>query len=271
MKFIIIRKADANTEAGMPPSNEQLSQMADYNIELANAGMFISGDGLKPSQLGAKIQIRNGQPIVTDGPFTETKEVIAGFTMITANSRAEALDWAQRWPEQDVDLELRQVYELSDFAPGSGLSKHQQLADRLQKQPASTSSYLLFDGNCREAFAFYADVLGGEIVMQMTAAESPMADEMPTEFADKILHVSLQVGSWLLMGSDCPPGMYEKPQGFHVQIGFNDVSQGEQTFKKLAEGGEIIMPFAETFWAERFGMLRDRFGTPWMLNCAQCL
>lgn len=274
MKFMILRKADADTEKGVMPSEELLSAMGDYNMQMAQAGILRTGEGLKPTRDGARIKFQQGKPIITDGPFTETKELLAGYTVIEVNSKQEALDWAKRWPAEDADgnveLELRQLYEMSDFADGQGLQKHIELEHKLHKQPLSTSSYLLFDGNCRQAFEFYAQVFGGDIVMILTGSESPMANEMPAEFADKIMHVSLQVGNWMLMGSDCPSGMFEKPQGFHVQIAFEDEQQAEVTFNQLAEGGSVQMPFEPTFWAKRFGMLVDRFGTPWMINCGQC-
>lgn len=275
MKFMILRKADRDTENGIMPSQTLFSAMADYNTQMAQAGILRSGEGLKPSADGTRIKFQQGKPIITDGPFTETKELLAGYTIIEVNSRQEALDWAKRWPKEDADgnaeLELRQLYEMCDFANGPGLQKHIDLEQKLRKQPLFSSSYLLFDGNCREAFEWYAEVLGGTIIMMLTGAESPVAEEIPAEFSDKIMHVSLQVRNWMLMGSDCPPGMFEKPQGFHVQIAFEDEQQAEATFNKLAEGGLVQMPFEPTFWAKRFGMLVDRFGTPWMLNCGQCI
>lgn len=274
MKFMILRKADANTENGVMPNESLLSAMGDYNMQLAQAGVLRAGEGLKPTRDGVRIKFQQGKPIISDGPFTETKELLAGYTVIEVDSRQEAINWATRWPVEDADgnaeLELRELYELSDFADGPGLQKHIELEQKLRKQPLSTSSYLLFDGNCREAFEFYAEVLGGDIVMMMSGGESPIADEMPAEFADKIMYISLQVGNWILMGSDCPSGMFEKPQGFHVQLAFADENQAETTFNQLAEGGNVQIPFEPTFWAKRFGMLVDRFGTPWMINCGQC-
>lgn len=121
MRFMIIRKATAETEsdADAMPSPELMEAMAAYNMELIKAGAFLGGDGLQPSAKGARVQIsRDGKPpVVTDGPFAETKELLAGFTMIRAASLAEALDWATRWPPEDgpVELEVRQVYEFEDF------------------------------------------------------------------------------------------------------------------------------------------------------------
>lgn len=121
MRFMIIRKADAATESidDAKVSPELMDAMASYNMEMIKAGVFLGGDGLQPSRKGARVKIsrEGGKPLITDGPFTEVKELIAGFTMIQAASFEEALDWVKRWPKEDgpVELELRQVYEFDDF------------------------------------------------------------------------------------------------------------------------------------------------------------
>ena len=116
MRFMIIRRADAASESGAMPSEALLSAMGDYNQAMVDAGILRAGEGLHPSARGARIRFTRGVPVVTDGPFADIGEVIAGFTMIEVASRAEALDWVRRWPEPDVELELRQVFELADFA-----------------------------------------------------------------------------------------------------------------------------------------------------------
>jgi PhnB protein len=127
--------------------------------------------------------------------------------------------------------------------------------------------YLNFNGECKDAFEFYEQCLGGKIVAMMTYGESPMAEQTSPEQRDKIMHVQLTVGDVNLMGSDSPFEHFEKPQGFHINLQFDDVTKAEQIFNALAEKGTIEMPFQETFWANRFAMLVDRFGTPWMINC----
>jgi PhnB protein len=94
-----------------------------------------------------------------------------------------------------------------------------------------------------------------------------MAEQTPPEKLDKIMHASLIVGDTVLMGSDAPPQFFEKPQGFSVSLVFDDAVEAEQIFNALAENGTVQMPIQETFWAARFGMVVDRFGTPWMINC----
>ena len=127
--------------------------------------------------------------------------------------------------------------------------------------------YLLFDGQCEAAFKFYEKCLGGKIEAMMPHEGTPAADHVPAEWRSKILHARMVVGDQILMASDAPPGRQEKPQGFSVNLAFKDPSEAERVFKALAENGSVQMPFQKTFWAERFGMLVDRFGIPWMINC----
>jgi PhnB protein len=87
------------------------------------------------------------------------------------------------------------------------------------------------------------------------------------DFEDKVMHAALKIGDTLVMASDCPPGRYDKPQGFSVAVNFDQPEKAEHVFAQLAENGQINMPMSETFWAHRFGMLVDRFGTPWMIGC----
>jgi hypothetical protein len=119
MRFMIIRKADESTEAGARPSAALVDAMMKYNEEMIRAGVMVGGDGLKPSVRGARIKFRGGSPTITDGPFAEAKELIAGFTLIQVGSREEALEWVKRWPAEDgdgeVELELRELYEADDF------------------------------------------------------------------------------------------------------------------------------------------------------------
>jgi PhnB protein len=129
--------------------------------------------------------------------------------------------------------------------------------------------YLSFNGQCEAAFKFYEQCLGGKIEATMTYGESPMADQTPSEWRNKIMHASLTVGNKVLMGADGPPDQYEEPKGLSVLLGIDDPAEAERIFHALAENGTVRMPIQETFWAARFGMLVDQFGIPWMINCEQ--
>ncbi len=127
--------------------------------------------------------------------------------------------------------------------------------------------YLLFNGQCEAAFKTYADCLGGKIEAMIPHSGTPAEQGVPPEWRDKMLHARMTVGNEVLMGSDAPPGHYQEPQGFSVSLEVKDPAEGERIFRALADKGAVHMPFQKTFWAERFGMLTDRFGTPWMINC----
>jgi PhnB protein len=125
---------------------------------------------------------------------------------------------------------------------------------------------LSFDGRCEAAFKFYLQCLGGHMQTKMTWGESPMADQVPAEWRDRIVHSTMVVGETELMGSDAPPDRYEQPKGFFVTIQVEDPTEAETVFNKLAEKGAIQMPMQKTFWSPGFGMLVDQFGIPWMIN-----
>jgi len=127
--------------------------------------------------------------------------------------------------------------------------------------------YLLFNGRCEEAFQFYAQCLGGKIEAMMPFAGTPAEQEVPAEWRKKIIHASLTVGDQVLMASDAPPGRYEEPKGFSVSLNVKTPAEAERIFQALTENGKVQMPLQQTFWAARFGMVVDRFGIPWMVNC----
>ncbi len=127
--------------------------------------------------------------------------------------------------------------------------------------------YLFFDGRCEEAFKFYEQLLGGKIKAMMTYEGSPAADHVPPEWRHKIMHVTLEVGGEPLMGADASPQHYSAPKGFSVSVSPANIADAERIFNAFAEGGDVGMALQKTFWAARFGMVTDRFGIPWMINC----
>ena len=130
--------------------------------------------------------------------------------------------------------------------------------------------YLNFNGNCAEAFKFYVEVLHGKDLRIMTFRDMPPGQNMPPlpeADKDKVMHARFTAGNTTIMGSDPPGTYYSKPSGFAVSIVVDTPEEAERIFAALSDGATIGMPIAETFWARRFGMLTDRFGTPWMVNC----
>lgn len=127
--------------------------------------------------------------------------------------------------------------------------------------------YMMFDGNCREAFAFYAKALNGKVVMAMIYGESPMCDQVPAEQRDWIMHSQIEAAGATLMGADGPLAETPAGAGTTINVDVGTIEEAERVFAALAEGGDVKMPIAETFWAQRWGMLVDRYGKPWMVNC----
>ena len=129
------------------------------------------------------------------------------------------------------------------------------------------NAYVAFNGNCADAFKFYEQCLGGKIVGMMKWGESPMAGQTAPEWRDKIMHARLEVGDQALMGADAPPNMFSGNHGFTVSITVNAKAEAERIFSAISEGAKVDMPLQQTFWSPAFGMLVDRFGIPWMVNC----
>jgi|SRR5690349_13905695 hypothetical protein len=121
MRFMIFRKADAQTEAGVMPTTELIEAMGRYMEEMAKAGVLLAGEGLKPSSKAVRVKFTSGKPTLIDGPFAETKELVAGYCLIEAKSLQEAIDWMKKWPtvglEANVELEIRPLFEAEDFGP----------------------------------------------------------------------------------------------------------------------------------------------------------
>jgi hypothetical protein len=136
-KFMILVKASADSEAGVMPTTEQFAEMGRFNEELVNAGVMLAGEGLHPSAKGARIVFEGGKKTVVDGPFAETKELIAGFWILQVRSREEAIEWAKRAPNPhfggDTNLEVRQIFSIADFGP-SATEEIKEQERRLREQ-----------------------------------------------------------------------------------------------------------------------------------------
>jgi len=137
MRYMIIVKATADSEAGVMPPESLIAEMADYHEQLQKAGLLVDGSGLKPSAHGWRIDYDGETRSVTDGPFAETKELIAGYTVIQADSREQALEWTKRFPNPSIDggraqIEVREFFELEDFEPSEAIEHHREIDARLR-------------------------------------------------------------------------------------------------------------------------------------------
>ena len=132
-------------------------------------------------------------------------------------------------------------------------------------------AYLAFNGNCAEAMRFYETALGGKLEVLMSGADSPMADQIPKESAHRILHARLVLpGGGMLYAGDCPESMpYDGIKGVSIAVDYATVAEAEKVFTALSSGGQVTMPMQPAFWAKRWGMLLDKFGTAWIVNGEQ--
>jgi PhnB protein len=127
--------------------------------------------------------------------------------------------------------------------------------------------YLSFKGDCEAAFTFYERCFGGECGTLLRYAGTPLADNVPADWAGKVMHGSLRVGDQVVMGGDVAPDQYEEPKGFSMSLHIKFTADAERIFNELSTDGRIVQPLEQTFWAARFGMVVDRFGIPWLINC----
>ena len=137
MRFIVFVKATADSEAGKMPSEELLSAMAKFNEEMVKAGVMLDGNGLQPSSKGARVRFSGDKRTVIDGPFAETKELVAGYWILQVKSKAEAIEWIKRCPNPhmvDSEIEIRQLYELEDFGESDAIEHHRRLGEQMPKK-----------------------------------------------------------------------------------------------------------------------------------------
>jgi len=143
MKFMMIVRATKDSEAGIMPTEELISAMGKYNEELMKAGVLLDLSGLQPSSKGARIRFSAGKRTIIDGPFVETKELIAGYWIIQVKSREEAIEWAKRAPapfeDQECEIEIRQFFEMDDFAPSEAVDRMRERRREFEKTSPSTS------------------------------------------------------------------------------------------------------------------------------------
>jgi len=274
MKVIVFVKASPSSEAGELPSEQLLEEMGQFNEELVKAGIMKSGEGLKPSSEGVRVHFKGANRSVTDGPFAETKELVAGFWIWEVSSMEEAVEWVKRCPNpmnEDSDIEIRTLYQMEDFAesdPSGQLSEQEDLLrDRIALQRSSVQPYLSLGGRCEEALAFYEEAIGATVLMKMRFNESPdpvPEGMIPAGFENKVMHATFQVGQSTLMASD---GCEETAshQGYRLSLSLENESLCDRVFASLADGGSIDMPLDKTFWSPRFGMVTDKFGIGWMV------
>lgn len=274
MKVMVILKATASSEAMQTPSQELMSEMMAFHEELVQAGILQAAEALKPSSAGVRVGLSGNQRTVTDGPFAETKELIAGYWLWDVDSMETAIAWAKRFPNTmpaDTEIEIRPFLDAADFAAadpdGSFAAREQQMVRQVATRGAQVEAYLFFGGRCEEALAFYTSALGAQLEMVLKFNQSP--DPLPegmlqAGFEDKVMHASFLIGKTRVMASD---GCQERSgfDGFRLTLTVDSAEHAHEAFQGLAAGGKIDMPLGKTFWSPCYGMVTDKFGVGWMV------
>ena len=278
MKVMVMVKATEGSEAGQMPTEQLMADMTAFNEELVKAGIMQAGEGLKPTSEGYRVRFSGKNRTVTDGPFPETNELVAGFWLWNVDSMEQALEWVKRCPNpmtEDSEIEVRPLYSMEDFIeadPDGSIREREAALNRaISMQQANVQPYLYFGGRCEEAIEFYLRIPGAQCTVKMlyNQCPEPIPEGMiPEGFEDKVMHAEFTVGGSTIMASD---GCADAPgfQGIRLTLNVATEADADLAFGILADGGNIEMPLGKTFWSPRFGMVTDKFGLEWMVNvCA---
>jgi uncharacterized glyoxalase superfamily protein PhnB len=252
--------------------------MGRFNEALVQAGIMKDGAGLQPSSKGVRVRFRGSERIVADGPFAETKELVAGYWLWEVPSLAEAIAWVKRCPNpmpEESEIEIRPLYSADDLAQvltPALKTQEDHLADQVAMRSATVHSYLFYGGRCEEALDFYRRVLHARIGLVLRwseCPEPPPAGMLPPGYEQKIMHGEFTVGAMTVMVSDgCggPQDQAPATAGFRLALSVPTAALADRVFTALAsDGGRVDMPLAKTFFSPRYGMLTDRFGIGWMV------
>jgi PhnB protein len=275
MKVMVMVKASPGSEAGKMPTEALMSAMMNFNEELVKAGVLESGDGLKPSSEGVRINFSGRNRLVTTGPFTETHELIAGYWIWNVASMEEAVEWVKKCPnpmdDEDSDIEIRPFYEIDDFAvadpEGKVREQEEALRNTVSMRKAKVNNYLFFSGRCEEALNFYQKHLGAQVNFMMRFNESPdtvPADMLQEGFENKVMHADFTLGDSSIYASDgCNDAT--RFSGFRLSLTLQSAEEAHRVFDALATGGTVDMPLTKTFWSPLYGQVTDQFGIGWMV------
>lgn len=275
MRVMVMVKATADSEAGVMPSEQLLADMGRYNEELVKAGIMEAGEGLHPSSKGVRVQFSGARRSAVDGPFAETKELVAGFWLWKVKSMQEAVEWVKRCPNPmpgDSEIEIRPVFEAEDFGAEFTPELREQ-EDRLRAEitrqqqgkqasvnpvpeAAGAIPYLVVKG-AADAIAYYQRVFGAEVVGRLDAP-------------DGVLHAELKVGParFMLTEERAERGaLGPKAIGGSASHAVVYVPDADATVARAVEAGAVLgMPVADQFWGDRSGTLTDPFGHQWFVS-----
>jgi uncharacterized glyoxalase superfamily protein PhnB len=264
MRFMVLIKSNADTEAGIMPSERMLTEMGQFNEELVKAGVMLSGEGLQPSSKGARVRLSGKQRTVVDGPFAETKELVAGFWLWQVKSREEAIEWARRCPNptgEAGEIEIRQVFETEDF--GAELTPELRAQeDRLRNElavrtvdpvpPSQGAIPYLVIRDAAAAIGFYERVFGASVVFRLDTPDG------------KPMHAELKIGPARFMLTEERPD-YQALGGTGSSVIAYVPDVDATMARALVEGSTLGMPVEDQFWGDRSGSFTDPYGHQWMV------
>ena len=273
MKVVVFIKASPSSEAGVMPSQELLADMGKYNEQLVEAGIMKDGAGLHPSSTSVRVRFSGKDRTIINGPFAETKELVAGYWLWEVKSMDEAIEWLKKCPNpmpEESEIEIRPMFEAADFGEEFTpklREKEANLEAELSMKKAVVQSYLFFGGRCEEALEFYKTAIHAKVGMVMRFNQSPEPTPpgmLAPGFEDKVMPCSFQVGGTTIMASDgCDTNT--QLEGFRLALSVPTEADADRVFNALASGGKIDMPLVKTFWSPRYGMVTDKFGVAWMV------
>jgi uncharacterized glyoxalase superfamily protein PhnB len=274
MRFMIIVRATKDSEAGVMPSEELLTAMGKYNEELVKAGIMQAGEGLHPSSKGARVRFSGKQRSVIDGPFAETKELIAGFWIWQVKSKQEAIEWVKRCPNPmpgESDIEIRQIFEAEDF--GAELTPElREQEQRLAKQMASQQVKPIPDGmhtvtphlickGAADAIEFYKKAFGAVEEGRLPTPDGRLMHALLRVAGSAVMLVD-EMPEWGALG---PTTLKGTPVTIHLYVPDADAFFA----RAVAAGAKATMPLQDMFWGDRYGKLEDPFGHHWSVATHQ--
>jgi len=268
---MILVKATKDSEAGAMPEEELFEEMADYHEELAKEGSLVDASGLQPSSKGWRIKYSGKNRTFVDGPFAETKELVAGYTLIEAKSKEEAIEWTKRFPNpagngRPAEIEVRQLFELDDFEPSQAIERFRKMETGAKQQPERkgvrpipegmhTIAPHLICAGAADAIEFYKK---GFDAVEVSRLEWP---------GGKIMHAMLRIGDSIVMLTDEFPDMGAlgpgslggSPVTIHLYVEDVDAFVA----RAVDAGAKITLPVEDRFWGDRYGQIEDPLGHRW--------
>lgn len=275
MRFIIIVKATRDSEAGVMPDEQLIAAMATYHEELMKAGVLLDASGLQPSSKGWRIRYSGAKRTLVDGPYTESKELIAGYTMIQMKTREEAIAWTKRYPNpvgegKEAEIEVRQLFELDDFAPGDAIEHFREMdtgiksrrvepvieGHKISMQSMQTiTPCLWFDHQAEQAAEFYTAIFKNSKIVNISRY-GKAGHEVHGMQAGTVMTVAFELDGQTFTALNGGP-IFKFNEAISLQVNCETQQEVDYYWAKLSEGGDEK--------AQQCGWLKDKYGLSWQI------